>query len=288
MYVENAPVIVVLAAGHGTRMQPVSSFVPKGLLPVWKRPLLHYALTDARDSKCATAAVVCNQGETRVAEYFTTLQRVRNDDPTANSNGFNAAARELDGLDVVTLHQDLAKSYGTVPPILIARQTCGDKNVLIASADDLVCHDTDESISGRLLAELADPDVHAVVGGISVPADRTHQYGMLRTRRVDGTVRLAAIEEKPSRWEDDSRLASVSRMAFKPSFWPYLDAVAPHDGSGEYRLTDAINALAADHAVGVVDASDFHYFDCGSWTGWLDANNHLASTDTNDGQHRPR
>lgn len=55
------------------------------------------------------------------------------------------------------------------------------------------------------------------------------------------------------------------------------DAVKPHAGSGEYRLTDAINALAQDHSVAGVDASGFRYFDCGTWNGWLEANNHVAS-----------
>lgn len=277
MAADHGPALVLMAAGHGSRMQPISSIVPKGLLPVWKRPLLHYALTDARAAGCDRATIVCTKGETRVDDYLRNLRGVHDGQSRFAGNAeYSAAASEVDGLHVSVVHQDLEKSYGTVPPILLAREACEDRDVLVASADDLVRHDDGQSISSRLLAELASPDVHAVVAGVPVPVDEAHRYGMLRTTLGAHGTRLTEIEEKPRQWDQPTALASVSRIAFKPSFWRYLSAVGPHAESGEYRLTDAINALARDRAVAVVDASGFRYFDCGSWRGWLEANNHVA------------
>lgn len=65
-----APPALIPAAGRGTRLHPVTRFVPKPLLPVGARPVLAYALREALEAGCRPVVVVIPSDEPLLENYL--------------------------------------------------------------------------------------------------------------------------------------------------------------------------------------------------------------------------
>lgn len=247
-------------------MLPVSAAVAKAMLPVWRRPLAHYPLADALAGGCTRAVVVVNDGENDVTRYLDRLQAaaVEQRAPAVE------AWAEIAGLQIGTCSQALGGEYGTAAALAMAGPLCGSEPVVVASADDLLR--STEPVAARLLVALAESGAELVVAGYRMAPDHVGRYGIVYAH--DGM--LERIEEKPEAVPSSDPLVYISRMAFAPSFWPFVERLEVDPVSGEYRLTDAINAFARQHRVAVVDLSDAEYFDCGSPGGWIAANMAVA------------
>src|SRR4030042_631445 len=61
---------VILAAGHGTRLLPATKVVPKEVLPLVDRPIIHYVVQEAVDSGIEQIIMVTSAGKRAVEDYF--------------------------------------------------------------------------------------------------------------------------------------------------------------------------------------------------------------------------
>lgn len=68
---------VIPAAGRGTRMAPISEVVPKELLPLGTRPMIQFAVDEAREAQIEQIAVVINGEKALIREYFEKLKKDR-------------------------------------------------------------------------------------------------------------------------------------------------------------------------------------------------------------------
>jgi UTP--glucose-1-phosphate uridylyltransferase len=70
--IEHPPVRkgVILAAGHGTRLLPVTKAVPKEALPLVDKPIIHYVVQEAIDSGIEQIVMVTSAGKRAVEDYF--------------------------------------------------------------------------------------------------------------------------------------------------------------------------------------------------------------------------
>lgn len=203
---------VILAAGAGTRMRPLSLTRPKVLLPVAGEPLIHHVLTSAVAAGATRVHLIVHHGAGQIR---------------------NAVGKAHQGVDVVYHEQGEARGTGHAVSVL---DPAPREPFLLLSADTLVAPD-----DLKRLAKKADE--HAVIVGAHEAKD-PRPYGALETQGD----RLVQIHEKSD--DPPSSLVNTGTYLLPPDIKKTI-ARLPASKRGEIELTDAINERAAKDAVHV-------------------------------------
>jgi UTP--glucose-1-phosphate uridylyltransferase len=245
-------VAVIAAAGNGIRRRPITSVIPKSLLPILNRPLLDYAIEECLKS-------VTNE-----------INVVYSDDLVAHYLAINRAAR-ADMRTVKLIRQVPEHGYGSGVPAMLTSALVGQRLMYYVAVDDVVICDQRDSILLDLIEAKRRTGAAAVVAARFVDAKLAHRYGVLGVR-VDGTGEawLTGIAEKPQELTPGGYLVYLGRFIADSTILDVVRRLRPAV-DGELRITDAISAYARQNKVLVLPAS-YAYFDCGSVDGWLAAN----------------
>ncbi len=260
--------VVVPAAGVGTRMLPASKSVPKELLPIVDRPLIHYIADECVQSGLREMILVCAPKKTALVEYFRRdrpldafLRRVK------RSYLLDTTYRLAGKMQIRTTVQKEALGLGHA--VACARRQVGrDPFFAVALPDDLI--DSPTPCLKQMLA-LHRSLRASMVALVEVPASEVSRYGIVSGRRVgDNLLQLNELVEKPDEDEAPSRYAIVGRYILSRRIFQKLSN--PKRGAkGEFQLTDALCELLKEEKV-------FGYlfqgtrYDAGSPVGYLRAN----------------
>lgn len=253
-------------AGLGTRVLPAVKAVPKEMLPVVDRPLIEYAVEEARAAGIEEFIFVTGRGKDALEDHFDraveleeTLQR------KGKSEALEAIRPKLPAGAVTALRQQNPLGLGHA--IWCARRAVGDEPFAVVLPDDLIQART------PCLRQLV--DAYADTGGnlaavVDVPRDQTRRYGILDVTQDDGRLASArGLVEKPDPEAAPSTLSIIGRYILDPQVMRELDRRDSGHG-GEIQLTDAIAAT--------LPALPFHglrfegtRFDCGNKAGYVAA-----------------
>jgi len=254
-------------AGLGTRMLPGTKVLPKELLPVVDKPLIQYALEEARAAGIEEFIFVTGRGKSliedhfdRAFELFHTLAQKGKDEALAELEAGIPAAGEV---SYTRQQQPLGLGHA----VWCARHLVGDEPFAVSLVDDLILGDP------PCLKELV--DAHTQTGGnvvatMEVPQAHTKRYGILDPGDIDGRlVEAKAMVEKPEPEVAPSRYAVVGRYLLLPEIFDHLERQSPGAG-GEIQLTDAMaKMLGVRPFHGYVFSGERH--DCGDKLGYLEA-----------------
>ncbi len=259
---------VIPAGGLGTRFLPATKAVPKEMLPVVDKPLIQYAVEEARAAGIDSFVFVTARGKAVLEDHFdhaTALDELLAADGKEDLRRA-AAATALSAGMVAHVRQPAPLGLGHA--VWCARHVVGETPFAVLLPDDLVL--SEQPCIGQLL------DAHREHGGnvvavMDVPRADTGRYGVLDVAADDG--RLASVQglvEKPAPADAPSTLAIVGRYVLDPSVMAALDAQEPGAG-GEIQLTDAMARTVGDvpfHGL----RFEGRRFDCGDKLGFLEAN----------------
>ena len=254
-------------AGIGTRFLPATKAVPKEMLPVLDRPLIQYAVDEARAAGIEQFIFVTGRGQATLEAHF------GRDEALARHLAARGDDAALERVRSVVLPPGAAsftrqeRPLGLGHAVLCARDLVGDEPFAVLLPDELLLGDP------PCLAELV--EVHGRTGGsvvalAEVPQAETGRYGIAEVAAEEGrALTLSGMVEKPDPAQAPSRLALVGRYVLQPAVFTRLAAQAPGAG-GEIQLTDAMAAMARQEPVHGVRFTG-RRFDCGSPMGLLQA-----------------
>lgn len=203
---------VILAAGEGTRMRPLTANLPKPLLPVAGKPFLRHTLEAVREAGIREVTILIGWQGHRIRESFgrgedlgLSLAYEEQTERLGTAHAIGQLRRHVDG------------------PFLSVN---GDVVVSGPALRDLVAYH--EKVRGTVmsLAEVPDP----------------RPFGVIET---DGD-RVKSIEEKPR--APKSHLINAGIYVFDPEIFTLIDAT-PKSSRGEYEITDTIRMLLAKQDV---------------------------------------
>jgi len=257
-------------AGLGTRLLPATKSIPKELLTVVDRPLIQYAVDEAREAGIEQLIFVTGRGKSALVDYFdasfeletTMREKGKSLDPLNPSR--------VDFGELVSVRQQQPLGLGHA--VWCARHVVGDEPFAVLLPDDLM------SGAPGALKQMVDAWEH--YGGNmlcteEVPRERTGSYGVIAPGRQDGAItEVLGLVEKPKPDESPSNLAVIGRYILQPDVMRILDRGETGAG-GEIQLTDAMAQLIGKqpfHAVKV----DAVRHDCGDKAGYVIANVALA------------
>ena len=253
-------------AGLGTRLLPATKAIPKELLTVVDRPLIQYAVDEAREAGIEQLIFVTGRGKSALVDYFDAAFEL---ETTMREKG-----KSLDPLQPSRVHFGELVSVRQQQPLGLghavwcAREVVGDEPFAVLLPDDLM--------SGKPGALKQMVDAWEKVGGNmlateEVPHERTSSYGVIAPGKQDGAVtEVLGLVEKPKPEEAPSNLAVIGRYILQPEVMQILDKGETGAG-GEIQLTDAMAQLIGNqpfHAIKV----DAVRHDCGDKAGYVIAN----------------
>ena len=262
---------VIPAAGWGTRMLPASKAVPKNLLPLVDRPMVHYIVEEAVQAGLTRIVLVTSPEKDALADYFSpspeleAFLRER-----GRSHLLSPLQRLMDAAEIRSVPQEQPLGLGHA--VLTARDAVGDEPFAVLLPDDLIVDDT--PAIGRLLA-VAQEHEASVVAVEEVAPERISAYGAIEPREVSaGLYQVLGMVEKPQPDEAPSNLGIVGRYVLTPEVFPALEHVEPGAG-GEIQLTDGL-ALLLQHQGVFAQRLHGTRYDAGTPVGLLQASVALA------------
>jgi UTP--glucose-1-phosphate uridylyltransferase len=257
-------------AGLGTRSLPATKVMPKEMLPVVDRPLIQYAVDEAREAGVEQMIFVTGRGKGALEDHFDIAFEL---EATMKGRGKSLEPLEATRFPagaIVSVRQQ--EPLGLGHAVWCARDIVGDEPFAVLLPDDLMV--------GRpgCLAQMV--EAYNKVGGNivcaqEVPPERTASYGIITPGARDGRLtEVQGLVEKPKPEVAPSNLAVVGRYILQPEIMEVLASIGKGAG-GEIQLTDGMAALIGRQPFhGLTFDGDRH--DCGDKTGFVIANIALA------------
>ena len=255
-------------AGMGTRFLPATKSVPKEIMTLVDRPLVQYAIDEARAAGIKEFIFVTSRGKGALEDYFDhapqlehlLLEKGKHEllETLQNTN--------MDSGAIAYIRQH--KALGLGHAVWCARRLIGNEPFAVMLPDDVIAAET------PCLQQMV--EAHAETGGNMVAAmevepEKASSYGMLDIAEDMGhMVKVKGMVEKPAADKSPSNLAVIGRYILEPSVLRNLNQIKSGSG-GEIQLTDAIARDIEQNA----DVYGYRFkgqrFDCGSKSGFLQA-----------------
>ena len=254
-------------AGLGTRFLPATKSIPKEIMTLVDRPLIQYAIDEARVAGIKEFIFVTSRGKSALEDYFDDAPELEN---ALRKKGKLELLEELrttnmDSGAIAYIRQNRPQGLGHA--VWCARRLIGDEPFAVLLPDDVIA--AEKSCLQQMI------EAHAEVGGNMVAAmevapDKASSYGVLDVAEDLGSVvRAKGMVEKPPLGTAPSNLAVIGRYILTPKVLQNLSRMKQGAG-GEIQLTDAI---AEEVDSGQVHGFRFRgqRYDCGSKAGFLQA-----------------
>ncbi|MBX3095303.1 MAG: NTP transferase domain-containing protein [Fimbriimonadaceae bacterium] len=233
---------VILAAGKGTRLYPVTRVIPKPLLPIANRMTLAYSFDQMKGAGIREIAIVVSENESAMREALGTgsdfgvnLSYIRQPEPKGLAHAVSFAHDFVNGDDFVLYLGDAI--YGqSMAPFIQQFKDSGSANLNLVKAVD-------------------DP----------------RRFGVANV--TDG--RIVKLVEKPS--EPESNLAMAGLYVFGPQIWSVLPDLKP-SARGEFEITDAIQMLIDRGETVIPGIYDGAWFDTGTLPSFLETSRFLTQS----------
>ncbi len=201
---------VILAAGQGTRLRPVTLTMPKSLVPVANRWLINYALDALKKAGLTDIGIVVNSLDSPIV-----------------SNLKNGRAH---GVKIEYIIQD--EQLGLAHATALCREFVGGEPFTVFLGDNIF-----QDKMTDLLTSFADSEKEAavVLGAVADPT----RFGIAE---IDNG-RILRVVEKPK--EPPSNMAIAGVYLFRASIFDAIQRITP-SGRNELEITDAIQVLIDD------------------------------------------
>ena len=255
-------------AGLGTRFLPATKSIPKEIMTLVDRPLIQYAIDEARAAGIEEFIFVTSRGKAPLEDYFDHAHELESNLKKAGKTDLLEILRStnMDSGAIAYVRQH--KALGLGHAVWCARRLIHDEPFAVVLTDDVVMGDP------PCLQQMI--EAHAETGGsmvatMEVAPDKTKSYGVLDVAEDMGAiVRAKGMVEKPAPGTAPSNLAVIGRYILAPTVLENLNKLKQGAG-GEIQLTDAIaDELAEGRGVYGLRFRGQRY-DCGSKAGYLQA-----------------
>ena len=255
-------------AGQGTRFLPATKAMPKEMLPVVDKPLIQYAVEEAREAGIEEFIFVTGRAKSAIEDHFDYSFELEHSLEEQNKIEILEVVRELIPKAGKVFYTRQQKPLGLGHAVWCARYHIQNEPFAVLLADDLVLAKT-----GCLTQMMS---AHHKFGGNlvaveDVAQEQTNRYGILDVIDENGTiVQAKGLVEKPEPEDTPSTLAIIGRYILQPEVLEYLDR-QEKGANGEIQLTDAI-AYSLDKMPLHGQRFEGVRYDCGNQLGFLEAN----------------
>lgn len=255
-------------AGLGTRFLPATKSIPKEIMTLVDRPLIQYAIDEARAAGIKEFIFVTSRGKGALEDYFDHAPMLESSLRRSGKTDLLNVLKEtnMDSGAIAYIRQHRALGLGHA--VWCARRLIGDEPFAVILPDDVIAAETP---CLQQMVEAYHETGGNIVAAMEVSPAKASSYGILDVKEDMGSIiSVKGMIEKPNAEDAPSNLAVIGRYILTQEVLDNLNRMKTGAG-GEIQLTDAIAA--------VIGTSDNVYgyrfrgqrFDCGSKAGFLQA-----------------
>jgi len=268
MKVKKVTKAVFPVAGMGTRFLPATKSIPKEIMTLVDKPLIQYAIDEARAAGIKEFIFVTARGKSALEDYFDHAPELEATLRKAGKTDLLEALKDtnMDSGAIAYVRQNRAMGLGHA--VWCARRMIGNEPFAVLLPDDVIAA---EKPCLQQMIEAYEQTGANMVAAMEVAPSRTGSYGILDIDEDMGSiVKVKGMVEKPKAGEAPSNLAVIGRYILTPRVLSNLNRMKQGAG-GEIQLTDAIGEEAK--VPGRVFGFRFRgqRYDCGSKAGFLQA-----------------
>ncbi len=267
---------IIPVAGLGTRFLPLSKVVPKELWPLVEKPVIQYAIEEAKASGISQIIFVISAGKRGVLDFFKKSPRL---EKILKDRKKDSSLQELQKLQ--ELCENLSFSYvfqkkplGDGHAVLQAKKLLLEEEPCVIIFPDDVIESKIPSISQ--LYQVFKTTQKPVIALSRVSKEKISSYGIVNGEKIANRLyKIKEIAEKPSIEEAPSNLAIVGRQILTPEVFDYLKKVSP-DKKGEVRLSEALDLMIKEGKMIYGYELEGKWLECGNKTDWLKSHLYLS------------
>jgi len=240
-------------AGLGTRFLPATKSIPKEILNLVDRPLIQYAIDEAREAGITEFIFVTSRGKCLTKKNKTALLD-------------ELKRTDMDSGAIAYVRQREALGLGHA--VWCARRLIGDEPFAVILPDDVI--EAKKPCLAQMVEAYGETGGN-IVAAMEVPTEKTSSYGVLDVTSTERALMpVKGMVEKPEAGKAPSNMAVIGRYILTPQVLETLNGGLKGAG-GEIQLTDAIAAQigAFNNVYGY--CFEGKRFDCGSKAGFLQA-----------------
>ena len=226
-------------AGLGTRFLPATKSVPKEIMTLVDRPLVQYAIDEARAAGIKEFIFVTSRGKGALEDYFdhspVLEQELRSKGKTELMEILKSTNMDSGAIAYIRQH----KALGLGHAVWCARRLIGNEPFAVMLPDDVIAADKP---CLQQMIEAYNETGGNMVAAMEVDPEKSSSYGMLDIDegQTDGAlVKVKGMVEKPKAEDAPSNLAVIGRYILSPNVLKNLNQLKSGSG-GEIQLTDAI------------------------------------------------
>ncbi len=255
-------------AGLGTRFLPATKSIPKEIMTLVDRPLIQYAIDEARAAGIKEFIFVTSRGKGALEDYFDHANELEATLKRAKKTALLKTLQEtnMDSGAIAYIRQH--KALGLGHAVWCARRLIGDEPFAVILTDDVIA--AEKPCLKQMVEAYAETGGN-MVAAMEVPPAKASAYGVLDIGEdMRSIVKVKGMVEKPKPEEAPSNLAVIGRYILTPAVMENLNRMKAGAG-GEIQLTDAI----AQEITKSNNVYGYRFrgqrFDCGSKAGFLQA-----------------
>lgn len=255
-------------AGMGTRFLPATKSVPKEIMTLVDKPLVQYAIDEAREAGIKEFIFVTSRGKGALEDYFDHApqleQSLRKSGKTELLDTLKSTNMDSGAIAYIRQH----KALGLGHAVWCARRLIGNEPFAVMLPDDVIAGETG---CLKQMVDAYEETGGAMVATMEVAPEATSSYGILDAEN-DGSrlVKAKGMVEKPVAGTAPSNLAVIGRYILTPKVLNNLGKISEGAG-GELQLTDAIAKEVEEGRDIYGYRFDGQRYDCGSKAGFLQA-----------------
>ncbi|MFW5613447.1 MAG: UTP--glucose-1-phosphate uridylyltransferase GalU, partial [Campylobacter hyointestinalis] len=258
------------AAVYGTRFLPATKSLPKEMLPILTKPLIHYGVDEAREAGMSNMAFVTGRGKRALEDYFDISYELEHQIAGTSKEYMLNEIRELMSSCTFSFTRQ-QQMRGLGDAIYSGKTLVGDEAFGVILADDLCINEDGVNVLAQM-SEIYEKYRCSIVAVMEVPKQSVSSYGIINGKFIeDDLIMVNDMIEKPDTSEAPTNLAIIGRYILTPDIFEIIETTKPGK-NGEIQITDALLKQAKN---GMVLAYKFkgRRFDCGSVAGFVEATN---------------
>ncbi len=255
-------------AGLGTRFLPATKSIPKEILCLVDKPLIQYAIDEAREAGIEEFIFVTSRGKGALEDYFDGAPQLEQSLKAKGKDDLLEVLMKstMDSGEIAYIRQREALGLGHA--VWCARRLIADEPFAVILTDDVIAA---EKPVLKQMVEAHEQTGGNMVAAMEVAPSKVSAYGLLDIKEDMGSlVSVKGMVEKPKPEDAPSNLAVIGRYILTPQILKNLETQERGAG-GEIQLTDAIakEIETSDNVYG------FRFqgtrYDCGTKAGFLQA-----------------
>ena len=225
---------VIPAAGIGKRFYPLTRAMPKEMLPLLDKPVIHYVVEEAVKSGLDEILIIVGHGKEAIIDYF--------DYNDLDEEMDNYGIRNFPSIYFIRQKEQL----GLGDALRYSEKFVNSDPFVVLLGDTVYVSDTEKTVTKQLI-DIYDKLKSPLIAIEKVKEEKIKDYGILSGEKIKRNLwKIDYLVEKPEQDKAPSDLGITGTYILDSKIFDYLNRIKIGKNN-EYQLTDALNLYAKEN-----------------------------------------